>query len=412
MLTTAALIFIITYTGIIFTRLPGINIDRPSAAFFGAVAMVVFKVLSPEEAIKAIDFNTICLLIGMMVIISVLEMDGFFALVANRTISLAENERKLLFIIIFTTGISSAFLVNDAVVLLYTPVVISICRKSGINPLPYLIAEILASNTGSAMTITGNPQNMLVGISSGIPYGKFLLHLMPVSFAGMIIIYFVIKFLYPDNFTENKTIMADAGEYSYNFNSMKFSLPIFGLVILMFFTSAWIGFSIPVISLAGASLILVFGRIKPSVIIKNIDWVLILFFSSLFIVVKGIEKTGLIQNILQGRVISSDLHGISLIHMLSLVLSQVVSNVPLTVLMIPVLKNSASGIIWLSLSSAATLAGNATIIGAMANIIVVESAEKHNIQISFFEFLKAGFIVTVLTLLLSVFLLYLQSGIA
>lgn len=412
MLTTAALIFIITYTGIIFTRLPGINIDRPSAAFFGAVAMVVFKVLSPEEAIKAIDFNTICLLIGMMVIISVLEMDGFFALVANRTISLAENERKLLFIIIFTTGISSAFLVNDAVVLLYTPVVISICRKSGINPLPYLIAEILASNTGSAMTITGNPQNMLVGISSGIPYGKFLLHLMPVSFAGMIIIYFVIKFLYPDNFTENKTIMADAGEYSYNFNSMKFSLPIFGIVILMFFTSAWIGFSIPVISLAGASLILVFGRIKPSVIIKNIDWVLILFFSSLFIVVKGIEKTGLIQNILQGRVISSDLHGISLIHMLSLVLSQVVSNVPLTVLMIPVLKNSASGIIWLSLSSAATLAGNATIIGAMANIIVVESAEKHNIQISFFEFLKAGFIVTVLTLLLSVFLLYLQSGIA
>lgn len=408
MLTTAVIIFIITYAGIIFTRLPGINIDRPSAAFFGSVAMIVFGVLTFDEAIKAIDFNTISLLIGMMVIIAVLELDGFFALVANRTISLAENERKLLFIIILTTGISSAFLVNDAVVLLYTPIVISICRKSGINPLPYLIAEILASNTGSAMTITGNPQNMLIGISSGIAYGKFLLHLMPVSIAGMLIIYFVIKLLYPDNFKKNNSINPDPGAYTYNYLSMKYSLPIFALVIILFFANGKIGFSIPVISLIGASLILILGRIKPSEVIKNIDWVLILFFASLFIVVKGIEKTGVIQNVLDGWTISHDLHGIGLIHMISLVLSQIVSNVPLTILMIPILKGSGSDIIWLSLASASTIAGNATIIGAMANIIVVESAEKMGIEITFFEFLRAGFIVTILTLLLSVFILYLQ----
>ncbi len=408
MITTAAIIFVITYIGIIFTSLPGINIDRPSASFFGAVAMIVFGVFTFDEAIKAIDFNTISLLIGMMVIITVLELDGFFAFIANKTITLAGNERRLLFIIIFTTGISSAFLVNDAVVLLYTPIVISICRDSKINPIPYLIAEILASNTGSAMTITGNPQNMLIGINSGISYSDFLLHLMPVSITGMIIIYYVVKFIYPANFKKINPIDPHAGFYEYNYLSMKFSVPVFILVIILFFINGRIGLSIPVISLIGASLILILGRIKPSEVIKNIDWVLILFFSTLFIVVGGIEKTGLIQHVLNRWSITPDLHGIGLIHGISLILSQIVSNVPYTVLMIPILKNSGSDIIWLSLASASTIAGNATIFGAMANIIVIESAKKQNVHISFLEFFKAGVIVTLLTLTLSVFLLYIQ----
>ena len=408
MVTTAAVIFVITYIGIIFTGLPGINIDRPSASFFGAVAMIVFGVFTLDEAIKAIDFNTITLLIGMMVIITVLELDGFFSFIANKTISLAGNERRLLFIIIFTTGISSAFLVNDAVVLLYTPVIISICRDSKINPLPYLIAEILSSNTGSAMTITGNPQNMLIGINSGISYSSFLFHLMPVSLIGMVIIYFVVKFLYPQNFKKINPIDPHAGSYDYNYLSMKFSVPIFLLVIVLFFVNGKAGLSIPVIALIGASLILILGKIKPSEIIKNIDWVLILFFSTLFIVVGGIEKTGLIQHILSRWSITPDLHGIGIIHGISLILSQIVSNVPYTILMIPVLKNSESSILWLSLASASTLAGNATIFGAMANIIVIESAKKQNVHISFFEFFKAGIIVTVLTLLLSISVLYIK----
>ncbi len=411
MITAAAIIFVITYMGIIFTSLPGINIDRPSASFFGAVAMIVFGVLSFDEAVKAIDFNTISLLIGMMIIITVLELDGFFAFIANKTITLARNERRLLFIIIFTTGISSAFLVNDAVVLLYTPIVISICRDSKINPIPYLIAEILAANTGSAMTITGNPQNMLIGINSGISYSSFLIHLMPVSFIGMILIYFVIKFIYPVNFKEINPIDPHAGSYEYNYLSMKFSVPIFIIVVILFFINQNVGLSIPVISLIGASFILILGKIKPSEVIKNIDWVLILFFSTLFIVVGGIEKTGLIQHILNAYSITPDLHGIGIIHLISLVLSQIVSNVPYTVLMIPILKSSGSDIIWLSLASASTIAGNATIFGAMANIIVIESAKKQGVHISFFEFLKAGVAVTTLTLLLSVFLLYVQISV-
>jgi len=143
---TALIIFVITYIGIIFTRLPKINVDRPSAAFFGAVAMVVFGVLNLEEAVRAIDYNTIALLLGMMIIISVLQLDGFFSLIAEKTLSWSKTPLKLLIIITFVTGIASAFLVNDAVVLLFTPVIIAICRASSLNPVPYLIAEILSAN--------------------------------------------------------------------------------------------------------------------------------------------------------------------------------------------------------------------------------------------------------------------------
>ena len=188
MYTTALIIFIITYTGIIFTRLPRINIDRPSAAFFGAVAMIVFGVMNFDEAIQAIDFNTIALLLGMMIIISTLELDGFFGWIATRTLAIADTPFKLLMVLTIITGIASAFLVNDAVVLLFTPVIIGICRALKVNPIPFLIAEILSSNIGSAMTITGKPQNMLIGINSGIAYRSILLYLQPVSFLGLIVV--------------------------------------------------------------------------------------------------------------------------------------------------------------------------------------------------------------------------------
>jgi len=408
MSTIAAAIFIITYTGIIFTRLPWINIDRPSAAFFGSVAMILTGVLTFDEAITAIDFNTIALLIGMMIIITVLEIDGFFSLIANRTITAAKTEKRLLLIIIFTTGISSAFLVNDAVVLLYTPVVISICRDCSIDPKPYLIAEILSANTGSAMTITGNPQNMLIGINSGISYAKFMMHLLPVSLAGMLIIYAVIKIMYRGRFHSRSHIHPVVKSYEYDFLSMKYSAPVFALVIILFFASSFTGLSIPVIALTGASLIMIFGHVRPSEIIQKVDWVLILFFAALFIVVRGIDKTGVIQSLMGTWIFGSDLYGITAIHGLSLVLSQVISNVPYTVFMIPILKGNSGDIIWLSLAAASTIAGNATIIGAMANLIVVESAERLNVRITFLEFLKPGLIVTILSLAVSIVLIRIQ----
>ena len=420
MQTTALIIFIITYIGIIFTRLPKMNIDRPSAAFFGAVAMILFGVITFDEAIRAIDFNTIALLLGMMIIVATLELDGFFEWIATRTMAVADTPFKLLIVLSFTTGIASAFLVNDAVVLLFTPVIIGICRSLKLNPIPFLIAEILSSNIGSAMTITGNPQNMLIGINSGISYGHFLLFLLPVSVAGMLVIVYFVKWYYPSVITSrfsetNKKVKPDIAavekETPFNYHSMRFSVPIFIFVIILFFLSRPLNLSIPLIALIGASLILLLGRIKPSKVIRQVDWVLLLFFASLFIVVHAIEKAGLMEQLLTQVKPTENGAGLAGIHLVSLFLSQIVSNVPFTVVMLPLMKTANSDMLWLALASASTLAGNATIIGAMANLIVIETAESKGVKIRFMEFFRIGIVVTLISMMLSFGIIYLEMQI-
>ncbi|MDY0053591.1 MAG: SLC13 family permease [Bacteroidales bacterium] len=405
--TIGLIIFIITYIGIIFTRLPKVNIDRPSAAFTGAVAMIVFGIISFDNAIKAIDFNTITLLLGMMIIVSTLKFEGFFSLIASKTISYSHSRNKLLIIIVFITGIASAFLVNDAVVLLFTPIIISICRKTNLNPIPYLIAEILSSNIGSAMTITGNPQNMLIGISSNISYLDFLIKLLPISIIGMIIIVFIVKLFYRKHFND-KSILEFETDYKYDFKKMRISVLIFLLVIIGFFFGKILSLSIPIIALIGASLILLFGKAKPSSVIKDVDWVLLLFFASLFILVSSIQSLGLLDSFINIE-LNENLSSVIGLHSLSLVMSQILSNVPYTVLMTPLMDVVNNENLWLALASSATLAGNATIIGAMANLIVIESAEKENVKISFWEFFKIGIITTLITLILSILLFYIYS---
>lgn len=420
MQTTALIIFIVTYIGIIFTRLPRMNIDRPSAAFFGAVAMILFGVITFDEAIRAIDFNTIALLLGMMIIVATLELDGFFEWIATRTLAVADTPFKLLVVLSFTTGIASAFLVNDAVVLLFTPVIIGICRSLKLNPIPFMIAEILSSNIGSAMTITGNPQNMLIGINSGISYGHFLLFLLPISVTGMLVIVYFVKWYYPLVITplfpeKEKKIKPDFAvvekETSYNYHSMRFSVPIFILVIILFFLSRPLNLSIPLIALIGASLILLLGRIKPSKVIRQVDWVLLLFFASLFIVVHAVEKAGLMEQLLNHVKLTENGAGLAGIHLVSLLLSQIVSNVPFTVVMLPMMKAADSEVLWLALASASTLAGNATIIGAMANLIVIETAESKGVKIKFMEFFQIGIVVTIISMVLSFGIIYLQMSI-
>jgi Na+/H+ antiporter NhaD/arsenite permease-like protein len=405
--TLGLIIFIITYIGIIFTRLPKVNIDRPSAAFTGAVAMIVFGVISFEDAIKSIDFNTITLLLGMMIIVSTLKLEGFFSLIASKTISYSHSRNKLLIIIVFITGIASAFLVNDAVVLLFTPIIISICRKTNLNPIPYLIAEILSSNIGSAMTITGNPQNMLIGISSNISYVDFLIKLLPISIIGMLIIVLVVKLFYRKHFQEMGKLEFQS-DYKYDFKKMRISVLIFLLVILGFFFGKILSLSIPIIALMGASLILLFGKAKPSSVIKDVDWVLLLFFACLFILVSSIQSIGLLDRFINIE-LNENLSSIIGLHSLSLVMSQILSNVPYTVLMTPLMEVVNNENLWLALASSATLAGNATIIGAMANLIVIESSEKENVKISFWEFFKIGILTTIITLLLSIALFYIYS---
>ncbi len=189
----ATIILALTYIGIIFTRLPHINIDRPAAAIAGGLLTVLLGVLTFQEATAAIDFNILALLLGMMLLIAALQRAGFFTWIAAQSIVIANRPWQLLVLVVATTAVGSALLVNDVVVLLFTPVVIRASQMLRVNPIPYLIAEAMASNIGSVATIVGNPQNMLIGISSGITFTRFLLYLLPVALVYMLLLVAIIS---------------------------------------------------------------------------------------------------------------------------------------------------------------------------------------------------------------------------
>lgn len=404
--TIALIIFALCYIGIIFARLPRLNVDRPSAAFIGAVAMICFGVVSFSDAVGFIDSDTIFLLLGMMIVVAGLKAEGFFSLVSAKVLRLAKTRFRLLVCIVVFSGLGSAFLVNDAVVLIFTPVIISLCRSVKINPMPYLIAEILASNTGSVIAMTGNPQNMLVGISSGISYFDFLLRLLPVGVVGMAFSVLVVRIVYRKEFSDKSPLRAHKIENPKG-SGVVISSVIFILLVVGFFFGKLLGLPICVIALAAAGLVILLSKHRPAELMQQVDWVLLLFFASLFIVVGSVRQSGLLDFLLDIP-LEENLAGILSLHGASLVMSQILSNVPYSVLMLPLMQSVNSETLWLALASAATLAGNATVIGAMANLIVIEQAEKEGVRISFWEFFKSGFAVTVLSLLFSVLVLWLQ----
>ena len=402
---TALIIFIITYLGIIFNKLPLLNLNRKTSAYAGSVLMILFGVISFEDAIKSIDFNTIALLLGMMIIISVLQTEGFFTLISRKTMSSAKNASRLLFLIVFITGVASAFLVNDAVVLLFTPVIINICRKSSLDPVPFLLGEIFSSNAGSLMTVTGNPQNMIIGIASGISYGKFMFYMLPIAIVSMFIIVWIVKRINRDIFTKNRQITATYDDrQAYNPKSMRAVLAVFVLVICGFFFGKIFHLSIPVIALVGSVLSIMVSRSDSKEIFKGVDFSLLLFFASLFIIVAAVKQSGVLNAVfdlsLQPNSVS-----ILIIFVLSLVLSQLLSNVPYTILVLPVFTATNSSILWLSLAASSTLAGNLTVVGAMANLIVLEQAEKEGIKITPHKFYRPALLITVLTYLFAVIML-------
>lgn len=404
--TIALIIFALCYIGIIFARLPRLNVDRPSAAFIGAVAMICFGVVSFSDAVGFIDSDTIFLLLGMMIVVAGLKAEGFFSLVSAKVLRLAKTRFRLLVCIVVFSGLGSAFLVNDAVVLIFTPVIISLCRSVKINPMPYLIAEILASNTGSVIAMTGNPQNMLVGISSGISYSDFLLRLLPVGVVGMAFSTLVVRIVYRKEFSDKSPLRTHRIENPKG-SGVVISSVIFILLVVGFFFGKLLGLPICVIALAAAGLVILLSKHRPAELMQQVDWVLLLFFASLFIVVGSVRQSGLLDFLLDIP-LEENLAGILSLHGASLVMSQILSNVPYSVLMLPLMQSVNSDTLWLALASAATLAGNATVIGAMANLIVIEQAEKEGVRISFWEFFKSGFAVTVLSLLFSVLVLWLQ----
>ena len=406
----AATILVLTYIGVAITRLPRINVDRPSAAFTGAVLMVVLGVLPFDAAVQAIDFQIIALLLGMMMLVAALERAGFFGYVATRLLSVGTTPVRLLAVVVVGTGILSAVLVNDTVVLFLTPVVIQACRMLRANPVPYLIAEAMASNIGSTATIVGNPQNILIGVTSGISFARFFFHLAPVAALGCLALIAIVWLVYRREFS--RPFAHDKDSQGADNPGQPIESRWAGLilvpVIVAFFLSSTLGVDVSLIALVTGAVVLLLSRARPSEIIGRVDWVLLLFFVGLFVVIGGAREAGVMDVMLQMVSVTPDLQGILSLHLASVIVSQLVSNVPLTMLVVPIIEGIPGNLLWLSLASGATLGGNATLIGAVANIIVVERASREGVIVSFGEFLKVGVLVTVVTLVISIGILALE----
>jgi Na+/H+ antiporter NhaD/arsenite permease-like protein len=267
----ALVIFIVTFLGVALTRLPWVKLDRPAAAFLGAVAMVLCGVLTPVEAVGAIDWDTLALLLGMMIIIAGLQQDGYTQAAAAAVLGRARSPRQLLALVIVFTGVVSAFLVNDAVVLVLTPMLIAYCRARELNPVPFLLAEAMASNIGGVATMTGNPQNTLIGLQSGISYVGFLLRLLPLALLASIVLLVLTSLLYRKDLRQ--PFRGDGEEQYPNSRPLKRIKPsgiILALVVLGFLLSRWIDVAMPLIALAGAGLVLAFNRTSPSAISEEV----------------------------------------------------------------------------------------------------------------------------------------------
>ncbi len=389
----AYIIFFGSYFVFALGKFPGMKIDRPGAAIIGAVLMVALRIMRAKEALAAIDFATIVLLFSMMLVVGNLRLGGFFDWVAESVLARL-RPTHLLPTVIFTSGLLSAFLVNDIVCLVMTPFVLRLTRRFGLAPLPYLLAVATASNIGSVATITGNPQNMLIGSVSRIPYVNFLTHLAPVAVAGLFVDWALVYRLCLRKTPEPRVALAES-----EIVPAPRSKPVIVLALVLIGFLA--GIPAAIVAAVGAAVLLITRTVEPRKIYDEVDWGLLVFFTGLFIIVGGAERAGLTETLLRPTT-AWNLHRVWIFTAVTAVLSNLVSNVPAVMLLktlVPGFPNPHQG--WLVLAMASTLAGNLTITGSVANIIVVERAAP-DVHISFRDYFRLGLPLTIMTLAIGV----------
>ncbi len=392
-------IIVLTLTGVAIGRYPVLRMNRATIVLVGSTLLIIAGAISLDQAYQAIDMNTIVLLFSMMVLNINLRLAGFFGLVVNRVARVAKNTRQLLFLVIMTSGILSALFLNDTIVIMFTPLVLEVTAAFKRNPIPYLMGLATAANVGSTATIIGNPQNMLIGMSSGISFVSFALYLIPVALAGLLVVYLVIIVVYRKEFNGPKLNYQLAAQPRI-FKPLLIKSTIALTLMLIAFIA---GAKIPLAALAAASILLVTRRIKPKRVFVELDWALLVFFSGLFIVTHAIETSGLgVYLFDQARPIIHQ--GLAPLAVVSALLSNLISNVPAVLLFRPLMSAITDPkIAWLTLAMATTFAGNLTLLGSVANLIVAESAKSRGVHLSFAEYLKAGLPITIITLLIGIF---------
>jgi Na+/H+ antiporter NhaD/arsenite permease-like protein len=400
-------IFVLTYAGLALGRIPGLRVDRAGIALVGATLMLVTGMLDLSQATAAdsIDYKTLALLFGMMVVVGYLRLSGVFERLAALALAHIGAPLGLLAATVALSGVLSAFLINDVVCVALTPLVLHLARKLRCDPVPHLIALATAANVGSTGTITGNPQNIYVGSHSGISYLHFAARLMPVAALGLFVNFAVVALVFrgrlrPAGYKavpalEVRAPVPRRGQVWLQRKSVAVAL----IAVALFFT----GLPLELVAL-GAAAVMLLGRVKPQKVTGQIDWGLLVMFTGLFIVVHAFQLHVVSRWGVAGW---SWLlaHPVDLLSLVSAALSNVVSNVPAVLLLEPVLRAvPADGqqTAWLALAMSSTLAGNLTVLGSVANLIVVEIARREGVEVSFGDYAKVGVPVTILTMALGI----------
>ncbi len=392
----ALAVFLLTYVFLAGFKIPGIKLDRTGAALVGAAAMVALGIIRPTEIAESIDLDTLVLLLGMMLMSAYLTRASFFHATAFYVLRHSKTPRGLLLAIVLISGGLSAFLVNDTVCLMLTPLVVMLVKSADLPPLPYLLGLCMASNAGSAATFTGNPQNMIIGVASKLPYGQFLGFMALPALVSMAIVYGVLLFAFRKELPR-RSIHPEGAPPQVDRRLLTLCVIALAGVLIAFFT----GLSMAWSALVGAAVVMLVAGVDPEEQYRKVDYGLLLFFACLFIVVHGVNKEG--WAVAMRELFAPLMHGSALqetfgFTTLTLVASNVFSNVPFVMLArtwVPAMHDPQLG--WQVLALASTLAGNLTLIGSVANLIVFEGA-KDTVKVTFWQYLRVGLPATLLSL--------------
>lgn len=389
------------------------KINRTVAAIIGAVLTILFKINTPHDAIEAIDFNTIGVLIGMMIIVAIIRETGIFEYLAIYSAKKVKGDPwKIVIVFSIITAVTSALLDNVTTVLLVVPMTLIITDTLKLDPIPFLIPEIIASNIGGTSTLIGDPPNIMIGSAADLGFIDFIVNLLPVIIIIFVVTFFIFKVLYRNQLNIDESLMEEIYKFDekksiQDIKLLKKCALVMLFILLGFFFHERLGYASSIVALSGATILLLISKSDVEEVFKSVEWPTIFFFAGLFVMVGALEKVGVINYIAVGILDFTEGHiiitGLAILWG-SAIISSFLDNIPFVATLIPLITAiGASGHtditpLWWAVSLGACLGGNGTLIGASANVVVAGIAERHGKPLSFARYMKVGFPMMILSI--------------
>ncbi len=399
------IVFAVVYYGMMVGRVHGLALDRTGIALLGAIALLASGRVGLGEAWSAVDCGTIALLFGLMVVSAQFRLGGFYGRLAEAVVGARVSPPTLLGLLIGVAGLLSAVLVNDVVCLAVAPVVIEGCGRRGLNPVPFLLGLACAANVGSAATLIGNPQNILIGQVLGLSFAGYLLLAAVPSALGLLVTWLIIRRIYRDRWEAETPRWPGRPRLLDRWQTAK-GLAVLAALMAAFLFTRW---PRDVLALTAAAVLLTSRRMASRPMLQEVNWHLLVLFAGLFVVNHVVDASGLLARTMGAvQAVGVDVSRPGWLFGTTVVLSNLVSNVPATMLLLPAATYPLAGPI---LALASTLAGNLLIVGSIANIIVVDQGQWFGVRITWLEHAKVGVPVTLATLAVAAGWLYLAAAV-